>query len=74
METRTTYIGILDGKRGFFCGFKPDGLMVEEEREVLYPDEGYRLKHKETEETSACVWLRYGDKAENYEEVKVNEG
>ncbi len=69
MEIKRTYIGILDGKRGFFCGFKPANLILEEEREVLCPSENKLLVRKSNEEIFSAVWLKNGDQPENYEEI-----
>ena len=46
MEIKTTYIGTLNGVNGFWCGFKPKGLEVTEERKVLYPKEGYEARSR----------------------------
>ena len=40
MEIKTTYKGYINGVYGIYCGFKPEGLKVEEEVPVYYPDEG----------------------------------
>lgn len=73
MEKRTTYVGTLNGAKGLWCGFKPEGLEVEEEREVLYADEGKVLKNKKTGDISDAVWLKDGDVQENYEEIEYTE-
>ena len=71
MQIKTTYIGILNNVHGMWCGFKPEGLEITEERQVLYPDEGYDLL-KDGERFSS-VWLKDGDSQENYEEVEQEE-
>lgn len=65
MEIRTTYV--CDG--AMYCGFKPEGVEVKEERQVLYPAEGYKLK--KGDRLYSCVWLKNGDVQENYSEVEV---
>lgn len=67
MEIRITYIGTLNGVEGMWCGFKPESVTIEEERQVLYPAEGYELE-KDGERFSA-VWLQDGDSPKNYTEV-----
>ena len=68
MYTRTTYI--CDG--AIYCGFKPEGVEVLEEREVLYAEERYELV-KDGERVGTSVWLKNGDSQENYTEVEVEE-
>lgn len=67
MEIRITYVGSLKGVQGMWCGFKPKSAKIQEERQVLYPAEGYELE-KDGERFSA-VWLKDGDSPENYTEV-----
>jgi hypothetical protein len=69
MEIRITYI--CNG--AIYCGFKPDGVEVLEEREVLYPAEGYELERISDKERLPSVWLKDGDVQENYTEVKIDE-
>ena len=66
MNIKTTYV--CDG--AIYCGFKPEGVSVLEERPVLYADEGYELV-KDRERVGTAVWLKDGDVAENYTEVKI---
>ena len=66
MYTKTTYLGTLKGVRGLWCGFKPKGIKVSEERVILYPEEGKELL-KDGERFGA-VWLKDGDVADNYTE------
>lgn len=74
METRTTYFGKFEknGKiiSGIWCGTRPEDATITEERNILFPEEGKKLKHKETELLFDTVWLRDGDVAENYEEIE----
>ena len=69
MEVRITYVGKLNEVNGMWCGFKPKGVKVQEERKVLYPAEGYELE-KDGQRFSS-VWLKDDDKPENYNEVPV---
>jgi hypothetical protein len=68
MFTKITYIGTLNGVHGIWCGFKPEGVVVEEERTILYPEHGFILK--KDDKTFSAVWLKDGDVKENYTEVK----
>lgn len=68
MEIRITYI--CDG--AIYCGFKPEGVEVKEEREVLYPEKGYELERKSDKQQFSSVWLKDGDNEENYIEVKYD--
>ena len=43
MKIKITYVGILNRKRAMTCGFKPEEIIVEEERSVLFPEEGKEL-------------------------------
>ena len=70
MEIKTTYIGTLNGIHGIWCGFCPEGVEVSEEREVLIPAAGYELERDG--EKFASVWLKDGDKKENYTEVAAD--
>lgn len=67
MEIRTTYKGTKDGIYGIYCGFKPDGLDVEEEIPVYYPDEG-KVFIKD-DEYYDCVVLADGESIEDYKET-----
>lgn len=67
MYTKITYVGTLKGVRGLWCGFKPRGLKVSEERVILYPEDGKELM--KDEERFGAVWLRDDDVQENYIEV-----
>ena len=73
MEIRVTYIGTLDDTPGMWCGFYPEEAVIEEERQVLYPAEGYTLKRIATEEIFSAVWLKDDDTQENYEEVPMEQ-
>lgn len=71
MQTKITYKGTKDGVYGIYCGFKPDGLEVEEEVTVYYPDEN-KVFIKDGEEYGAVV-LKEGESIEEYEEVNEPE-
>lgn len=68
MEIKTTYV--CNG--AMYCGFKPENVEVIEERQVLYPAEGYELQDKAGNRFSA-VWLKDGDTQDNYVEVEVED-
>lgn len=70
MQIKITYCGTLNGVYGIWCGFLPEGVIVEEERPVLYADEGKILERISDKERMNCVWLRDGDVQENYMEVE----
>lgn len=74
MYIKTTYIGTLDGINGIWCGFCPEGVEIEEERQVLYPAEGNSLRRIATLEVFSAVWLKDGDVQENYEEIPMEHG
>lgn len=72
MEIRTTYIGTLEnGVHGIWCGFKPEGAVIEEERLVLYPKLGYNLKNKQSGEIVGSVWLSSKEEQNDWIEVEV---
>ena len=74
MEVRITYKGTQNGVKGIWCGFKPEGIKVEEELSILYPEEGYVLKHKESGEYFSSVILKDGNSEDNYIEEEEKEG
>ena len=69
MEIRITYKGTLNGIKGIWCGFKPEGAIIEKEINILYPAQDMLLRRKGEEETYHSVILKDGDSMENYEEV-----
>lgn len=69
MYIKTTYLGTLDGVNSVWCGFVPESAIINEERQVLYPENGYSLKKITTEQIFSSVWLKGKDKQENYIEV-----
>lgn len=74
MYKKTTYKGTLNNVRGLWCGFKPEGLEVEEELVILYPEEGFVLKHKESGEYFSSVILKDENSGDNYIEEEEKEG
>ena len=71
MRIITTYVGTLNGVSGMWCGFKPEGAKIEEERDVLFPDDGQLLE--KDGETFSAVWLKDEDTRFNYKEVEIND-
>lgn len=69
MEIRITYTGTLNGIKGVWCGFKPDGIIIEQEFNILYPAKDMLLRRKGEEETYHSIILKDGDSMDNYEEV-----
>lgn len=69
MEIRITYKGTLHGVRGMWCGFKPEGVEVEEEIKVLIPAAGMDLKSKATGDIYSSVILKENTQDE-FEEVE----
>lgn len=74
MQIRITYVGTLNGIKGMWCGFKPEGAIIEEERPVLYADKGYILERISDSERMYAVWLKDGDVQENYIETEDDNG
>lgn len=72
MNKTTTYVGILNGVNGLWCGFKPEGLEVTEEREVLHADEGKILINKKTYQKDYSVVLSEEVLEEDYDEINDN--
>lgn len=73
MTIKITYVGTLNGVAGMWCGFRPEGAIITEERPVLYPEMGYELERISDGERFSAVWLEEGDSQENYKEVEVEE-
>ena len=73
MQIKITYVGTLNGVHGMWCGFKPEGAIIEEERLVLYPVEGYELRNKISGEIVSAVWLHSAEQQEDWEEVEVED-
>lgn len=70
MFTTITYVGTLDGVAGIWCGFKPEGAIITEERTVLHAEKGYVL-YKGDEKIGTAVWLKDGDTQDNYTEKEM---
>lgn len=66
MEIRITYI--CDG--AIYCGVKPEGVEILEERQILYPEHNYILVRKTDGKKYNSVWLKDGDTQDNYIEVE----
>lgn len=71
MIIKTTYKGTLNGIYGIWCGFCPEGVIVEEEIQVYYPDEN-KIFIKDGEKYS-CVILKDGESIEDYAEIEREE-
>lgn len=69
MEIRITYVGTLNGIRGMWCGFKPEGAIITEERTVLYPSEGKVLRNLTSGEIDSTVWLKSESLQTDWEEI-----
>ena len=67
MQIKITYKGYINGIYGIYCGFKPEGLDIEEEVSVYYPDEG-KVFIKDNEKYTAVV-LQENETIEDYQEV-----
>lgn len=67
MIIKITYIGILDGIHGIWCGFLPEGVIVEKEINVYYPDEGKVLV--KNGELFDSVILQESESIEEYTEI-----
>lgn len=68
MFIKITYI--CDG--AIYCGFKPDGVEVLEERQVLYPEQNCVLERISDKEHFYNVWLKNGDVQENYIDKQID--
>ena len=71
MQIKITYKGYINGIYGIYCGFKPEGLNVEQEVPVYYPDEG-KVFIKDNEEYTAVI-LQENETIEDYQEVTIEE-
>lgn len=67
MNTKITYKGTLNGVKGLWCGFKPNGVKVTEEITVYYPDEG-KVFIKD-DEIYTTVVLQKGETIDDYKEI-----
>ena len=67
MQIKTTYKGYINGIYGIYCGFKPEGLEVDEEVPVYYPDEGKVFV--KNDEKYYVVVLQENESIEDYQEV-----
>lgn len=69
MKINRSYKGVLNGVSGVWCGTKPEGLDVIEERLVLYADEGYILQNIETNEMSVYFCIEKEEDTQKYKEI-----
>ena len=69
MYKTTTYV--CDG--AIYCGFKPKGVKAKEERTILHPEKGFKLKRKSDDKILNAVWLKENDSEENYVEVESDD-
>ena len=67
MIIKITYIGTLNGIHGIWCGFLPEGVIIEKEINVYYPDEG-KVFAKDGELFDSVV-LQEGESIEEYTEI-----
>lgn len=67
MQIKITYVGTLNGINSIWCGFKPEGAIITEERPVLYADDGKVLIRKaDNENVGSSIWLQGEDNESNY--------
>ena len=71
MKKITSYKGSLNGVKGVWCGFKPEGVEIEKEVTVYNADEGMVLVKDGVEYDS--VVLGVGEKIKDYKEVAKGE-
>lgn len=71
MKKVISYSGELNGVKGVWCGFKPEGVIVEKETVVYRPDDGKVFK--KGEELFESVILGDGEKIKDYKEVEKPE-
>lgn len=69
MQTITTYKGTLNGIYGVYCGYKPEGLIVEEETTFYRADEGKIFQRKTDGLKFKDVFLEDGETIDDYEEI-----
>ena len=71
MQIKITYKGTLDGKYCISCGHIKEGMIVEEEINVYYPDEG-KVFVKNDEKYTAVI-LKENETIEDYQEIAIEE-
>lgn len=69
MYTTITYLFEKDDVKGLACGYKPEGVILEE-RVILHAEDSYTL-YKGEEEVGGAIWLKDGDTADNYTEKEL---
>ena len=67
MKERKSYMGTLNGINGIWCDQKPEGLEVEEEVSVYYPDQG-KIFIKNNEKYTSVI-LKENETIEDYQEI-----
>ena len=74
MRFQITYFGKFEknGKiiSGIWCGSRPEDATITEEREILFPDEGKKLKHKETGKIFSLFLLHDDVTPNDFEEIE----
>ncbi|MBO7693393.1 MAG: hypothetical protein J6T10_12255, partial [Methanobrevibacter sp.] len=69
MKVKTTYIGTLDGVSIITNGEKPEGMIVTDEKLVLYADKDKILHNLETEEMAYSKVIEQLSDQEDWEEL-----
>lgn len=73
MHIEKMYKGTLNGFNGVWCGECPSDVIVSEVKDLLLPEQGMILEHKETKEQRPCVIMESADEQEQWAEVKEQE-
>lgn len=70
MKIKHTYIAIKDGVKGIYAvrDSAPEDVEILEVKDILIPDFGKVLRHKETGDISSGHWLK-DDSVDNWEEI-----
>ena len=71
MYITTTYIGTLNGISGIWCDSKPEGVIVTDEKQVLHPEKGYKLRKKDTLKLYNYFVLDNGYTQNDFDEVLI---
>ena len=69
MKVKTTYIGTLDGVSIITNGEKPEGMIVTDEKLVLYADKDKILHNPQTEEMTYSKVIEQLSDQEDWEEL-----
>lgn len=73
MHIEKMHKGTLNGFNGVWCGECPSDVIVSEVKDLLLPEQGMILEHKETKKQQPCVILESADEQELWTEVKEQE-